>query len=122
MNVFFVFEDGSLQTPPLTDTILPGVTRDSLLRLGRDMGLTIREERYSIEQWEADARSGRLTEAFACGTAAVVTPIGSVKGAEGEFTIGGQSTGPLTLRLRSALVDIQRGAAPDPYDWIELID
>ncbi len=122
MNVFFVFDDGSLQTPPLTDTILAGITRDSLLRLARDMGMTVREEPYSIEQWEADARSGRLTEAFACGTAAVVTPIGSVKGAEGEFAIGGQSTGPLTMRLRSALVDIQRGAAADPYDWIELID
>jgi branched-chain amino acid aminotransferase len=122
MNVFFVFDDGSLQTPPLTDTILAGITRDSLLRLARDMGLTVREEPYSIEQWEADARSGRLTEAFACGTAAVVTPIGSVKSAEGEFTIGGQSTGALTMRLRSALVDIQRGSAPDPYDWIELID
>jgi branched-chain amino acid aminotransferase len=122
MNVFFVFDDGSLQTPPLTDTILAGVTRDSLLRLARDMGVTIREERYSIEQWEEDARSGRVTEAFACGTAAVVTPIGSVRSAEGEFTIGGQSIGPLTMRLRSALVDIQRGAAPDPYDWIELVD
>lgn len=122
MNVFFVFDDGSLQTPPLTDTILAGITRDSLLRLARDMGMTVREEPYSIEQWETDARSGRLTEAFACGTAAVVTPIGSVKGAEGEFTIGGQSTGPLTMRLRSALVDIQRGAAADPYDWIELVD
>jgi branched-chain amino acid aminotransferase len=86
------------------------------------MGVTIREERYSIEQWEEDARSGRVTEAFACGTAAVVTPIGSVRSAEGEFTIGGQSIGPLTMRLRSALVDIQRGAAPDPYDWIELVD
>jgi branched-chain amino acid aminotransferase len=86
------------------------------------MGLSVREEPYSIEQWEADARSGRLTEAFACGTAAVVTPIGSVKGAEGQFTIGGQSVGPLTMRLRSALVDIQRGASPDPYGWIELVD
>lgn len=122
MNVFFVFDDGSLQTPPLTDTILAGITRDSLLRLARDMGITVREEPYSIEQWEMDARSGRLTEAFACGTAAVVTPIGSVKGSEGEFKIGGQSTGPLTMRLRSALVDIQRGAAADPYDWIEIID
>lgn len=122
MNVFFVFDDGTLQTPPLTDTILAGVTRDSLLTLARDMGLTVREELYSIEQWEADAKSGRLTEAFACGTAAVVTPIGSVRSAEGEFTIGGQSTGPLTIRLRSALVDIQRGAAPDPYNWIQLVD
>jgi branched-chain amino acid aminotransferase len=121
MNVFFAFDDGSIQTPPLGGTILHGVTRDSLLTLARDMGLTVREERYSIEQWRADAESGHLTEAFACGTAAVVTPIGRVKGAEGEFAIGGQSTGPLTQRLRSALVDIQRGDAPDPYGWTELV-
>jgi branched-chain amino acid aminotransferase len=122
MNVFFVFADGSVQTPPLDGTILHGVTRDSLLTLARDMGLTVREERYSIEQWKADAESGRLTESFACGTAAVVTPIGSVKGADGSFTIGGQSIGPLTMRLRSALVDIQRGLAPDPYGWTERVD
>jgi branched-chain amino acid aminotransferase len=91
------------------------------LILARDMGLTVREERYSIEQWKEDAESGHLTEAFACGTAAVVTPIGRVKGIEGEFTIGGQSVGPLTIRLRSALVDIQRGKAPDPYGWVEEI-
>ena len=122
MNVFFVFADGSIQTPPLDGTILHGVTRDSLLTLARDMGLTVREEAYSIEQWRADAESGHLTEAFACGTAAVVTPIGSVKGADGGFTIGRQSMGPLTMRLRSALVDIQRGDAPDPYGWTELLD
>ena len=122
MNIFFVFDDGSVQTPPLDGTILHGVTRDSLLRLARDMGFAVREEPYSIEQWKADAQSGRLTEAFACGTAAVVTPIGRVKGVDGEFLIGGQSVGPVTTRLRSALVDIQRGAAPDPYDWIELVD
>ena len=121
MNVFFVFADGSVQTPPLDGTILHGVTRDSLLTLARDMGLTVREERYSIDQWKADAESGRLTEAFACGTAAVVTPIGSVKGVDGGFAIGGQSTGPTTMRLRSALVDIQRGNAPDPYGWTEAV-
>jgi branched-chain amino acid aminotransferase len=122
MNVFFVFDDGSIQTPPLDGTILHGITRDSLLTLARDMGLTVREENYSIDQWKAEAASGRLTEAFACGTAAVVTPIGRVKGVDGEFTIGGQSMGPTTLRLRSALVDIQRGNAPDPYGWTELVD
>jgi branched-chain amino acid aminotransferase len=121
MNVFFVFDDGSIQTPPLDGTILHGVTRDSLLRLARDMGLAVREEDYSIDQWKADAQSGRLTEAFACGTAAVVTPIGRVKGAEGEVSIGDRSPGPLTLRLKAALVDIQHGAAPDPYGWIEQI-
>ncbi|HEX6603390.1 MAG TPA: branched-chain amino acid aminotransferase [Sphingomicrobium sp.] len=121
MNIFFLFDDGSVQTPPLDGTILHGVTRDSLLVLARDMGLAVREERYSIDQWKADATSGRLTEAFACGTAAVVTPIGRVKGVDGEFIIGGQSPGPLTKRLRSALVDIQRGDAPDPYGWVEQV-
>ncbi len=119
MNVFFVFDDGSIQTPPLTDTILPGITRDSILRLARDQGMTVREERYSLDQWREDATSGRLTEAFACGTAAVVTPIGSVRSSEGGFTIGSQSAGPLTLRIRSMLVDIQRGLAPDPHGWVE---
>jgi branched-chain amino acid aminotransferase len=122
MNIFFVFADGSLQTPPLDGTILRGVTRDSLIRLARDMGLEVREENYGIDQWKADATSGRLTESFACGTAAVVTPIGRVKDKDGEFTIGGQSVGPTTLRLRSALLDIQRGTAPDTYGWIELVD
>jgi len=119
MNIFFVFEDGSIATPPLGGTILHGITRDSILTLARDAGIGVREEPVSIEQWEADARSGRLTEAFACGTAAVVTPISRVKSADGEFAIGGQSAGPLTQRLREMLVAIQRGQAPDPRGWIE---
>jgi branched-chain amino acid aminotransferase len=121
MNIFFVFEDGSLATPPLGGTILAGITRDSLLRLARDMGLEVREAPYALDQWREDARSGRLTEAFACGTAAVVTPIGAVRSADGDFVIGGQAVGPVTSRLRAALVDIQRGDAPDPYGWIEVI-
>jgi branched-chain amino acid aminotransferase len=121
MNIFFVFDDGSIQTPPLTGTILPGITRDSIIRLARDAGLTVREEPYAIEQWQADAKSGRLTEAFACGTAAVVTPIASVRGDGIDFAIGGQSAGPLTQRLRGDLVGIQRGERPDPYGWVEQI-
>ncbi len=121
MNIFFAFDDGSLQTPPLGGTILPGITRDSIIRLARDLGVTVREEPYSIEQWQADAQSGRLTETFACGTAAVVTAIGQVKTTEGSFAIGGQSVGPLTQRIRAALVDIQRGRAEDPYGWVETV-
>jgi len=121
MNIFFVFDDGSLATPPLSGTILAGITRDSIIALARDMGLSVREEPYAIEQWQADAKSGRLTEAFACGTAAVVTPIASVRSAEGGFEIGGQSVGPLTRRIREALVAIQRGHAPDPHNWVEEI-
>jgi branched-chain amino acid aminotransferase len=119
MNVFFVFEDGSLQTPPLGGTILPGITRESLITLGRDMGLTVREERYSIDQWQEDARSGRLTEAFACGTAAVVTPIGKVKGRTHGFTVGDGKAGPVTQRLKAALTDIQFGRADDKHGWLD---
>lgn len=121
MNVFFVFDDGSLSTPPLSGTILAGVTRDSLLTLARDEGRVVREEPYSIEQWQADAKSGRLTEAFACGTAAVVTPIGRVRGAGIDVGIGGQTAGPVTQRLRDRLVSIQRGTGSDPHGWAERV-
>lgn len=122
MNVFFVFDDGSLATPPLSGTILPGITRDSVLTLARDAGLTVREEPYSLDQWRADAQSGRLVEAFACGTAAVVTPIGSVAEPAGRFTIGSGGPGQLTTKLREQLVAIQRGHAADPHQWLRRLD
>jgi branched-chain amino acid aminotransferase len=122
MNVFFAFDDGSIATPPLSDTILAGITRDSLIALARARGITVREERYSLDQWRADAASGRLVEAFACGTAAVVTPIGEVKAASGGFQIGSGGPGQLTMSLRESLVAIQTGAAPDPHGWIETLD
>ncbi|MGE3915819.1 MAG: branched-chain amino acid aminotransferase [Hyphomicrobiaceae bacterium] len=118
MNVFFVFADGSLQTPPLSGTILPGITRDSLMTLARSEGLTVREEPYAIDQWRADAKSGKLTEAFACGTAAVVTPIGRVVGPDGEFKMGAGGPGQTTMRIKQKLMDIQRGVAPDPHGWV----
>lgn len=118
MNLYFVFDDGSLITPPLTGTILPGITRDSLLQLAADMGLSVREERYSIDQWREDALSGRLVETFACGTAAVVTPVGKVASHDGEFTIGAGGPGQLTQKLKQKLVAIQRGEAPDPHGWV----
>ncbi|WP_017920268.1 branched-chain amino acid aminotransferase [Burkholderia gladioli] len=121
MNVFFVFEDGSLQTPPLTGTILPGITRASLIDLARDLGYTVREEPYSIEQWEADAKSGKLVEAFACGTAAVVTSIGQVKGRKHSFTIGDGKAGPVTQRLKQSLVGIQTGREADQHGWVDII-
>lgn len=118
MNVFFVFDDGSLVTPPLTGTILPGITRDSLIQLARDEGLTVREEPYAIEQFRADAASGKVIEAFACGTAAVVTPIGKVAGPGYEFEIGSGATGQTTGRLLKRLSDLQRGNGTDPHGWL----
>ncbi|MFM2302047.1 MAG: hypothetical protein RLZZ84_1783 [Pseudomonadota bacterium] len=119
MNLFFVFSDGSLVTPALTGTILPGITRDSLLALAREEGLTVREERYSLDAWRADAASGKLVETFACGTAAVVTPVGKVADRNGEFVIGSGGPGQLTQRLKARLVAIQRGEAPDPHGWVK---
>ena len=122
MNLFFVFDDGRLITPPLSGTILPGITRDSLLTLAREEGLDIVEQPYSIGDWEADARSGRLVETFACGTAAVVTPVGRVAGSDLDFTIGSGGPGQLTSRLREKLVGIQRGTVPDGHGWMTRLD
>jgi branched-chain amino acid aminotransferase len=118
MNLFFVFEDGKVVTPPLTGTILPGITRDSLITLAREEGLDVREERYSLEEWRDDARSGKLVETFACGTAAVVTPVGKVAGHDGEFVIGSGGPGQLTQKLRERLVGIQRGTVEDRHGWV----
>ena len=122
MNLFFVLDDGTLITPPLTGTILAGITRDSLITLAREDGLTVVEERYAIDQWRADAESGRLTEAFACGTAAVVTAIGKVASRDGEFVVGSGGTGQTTQRLRDKLVAIQRGTAEDRHGWVMRLD
>ena len=120
MNVFFVFDDGSMLTPPL-GTILPGITRDSIIALAKDSGTTVREEAYSIDQWRADAASGRLKEAFACGTAAVISPIGKVCSTRGDFSISGGVAGPVAMGMRKTLVDIQYGRAPDPHNWIKKV-
>ncbi|MCH2487723.1 MAG: aminotransferase class IV, partial [Erythrobacter sp.] len=118
MNLFFVFDDGTVITPPLTGTILPGITRDSLIHLMREEGLNVREEPYSIDQWRADAVKGNLVETMACGTAAVVTPVGSVVGPDGEFTIGSGGTGQLTHKLRERLVGLQTGTVTDSNGWV----
>ncbi len=121
MNVFLVFDDGSLQTPPLGGTILPGVTRDAILTLARDEGRTVREERFSYEQWKADAARGKVREAFACGTAAVVTSIGEIRAAEGGFVIGDGGGGPVAEALRAKLVGIQRGDVADAHGWVRRV-
>ena len=121
MNVFFVFDDGSMTTPPLSGTILPGITRDSVITLARRERRTVREERYSIEQWRADAASGRLREVFACGTAAVVSAIGRIKSANGDIVIGDGAGGPITAALKATLVGIQRGDIADSEGWVRRI-
>jgi branched-chain amino acid aminotransferase len=118
MNIFFVYEDGTLVTPPCSGTILTGITRDSVMTLAHDNGMRVVERPVAVDEWFADARDGRLTEAFACGTAAVVTPIGRVGWAGDELTM---EAGEVTEKLRSQLVDIQRGRTLDPYGWVHRV-
>lgn len=119
MNVMFVFKNGSIITPPLGGTILRGVTRDSLLQLGRKMGLEMREELLDLNEVLAGIRSGEIVEAFACGTAAVISAIGCFRGTFGEVCLGdGKTEGPVAQRLRQALYAIQRCQAEDPFGWV----
>ena len=122
MNLFFAMDDDSVVTPPLTGTILPGITRDSLIQLIREEGLELREEPYSIDQWRADAATGKLLETMACGTAAVVTPVGRVDGPDGSFEIGSGGPGQLTTKLREKLVGIQQGRVADMHGWVMPLD
>ena len=118
MNLFFVMDDNTMVTPPLTGTILPGITRDSIITLAAERGITTDERPYSMDEWRADAATGRLTEAFACGTAAVITPVGIVRGREGEFAV---RDGGFGQSLRDELLDIQRGKRADKYGWMHKI-
>ena len=121
MNIFFV--DGSAErprlfTPPLTGTLLPGVIRDSLLTLATDLGYAAGEEPISVEAWRKRSADGSITEVFACGTAAVITPVGSVRSAVAEWTVGDGEAGPISMNLRQGLLGIQHGIAPDPHGWM----
>ncbi|HET8549295.1 MAG TPA: branched-chain amino acid aminotransferase [Bryobacteraceae bacterium] len=118
MNVFFV-RDGTLITPPLTNTILNGITRDSILRVAPDLGIPVREEVIDINDVVREIESGRITEAIACGTAAVLTGIRSLQFEDGRVVrLPGNAAGPVTSRVYDRLVGIQYGDDPDPYGWI----
>jgi len=120
-NLFFVYGSGSnaqLVTPELSGSLLRGVTRDTLLTLAADSGFQVTEDKVSVEQWRADAESGAITEVFACGTAAVITPVGWVRSGDSEFTIGGGEPGEITMALRDTLTGIQRGTFTDTHSWL----
>ncbi|MGW1894246.1 branched-chain amino acid aminotransferase [Streptomyces sp. NPDC002004] len=121
MNLYFVYGD-KIVTPELTGSLLAGITRDSLLTVARDLGYASEEGRISIDQWQADTENGSLTEVFACGTAAVITPVGTVKRSGTEWKQSGGEPGEVTLKLRQALLDIQRGVAEDKHGWMHAID
>jgi branched-chain amino acid aminotransferase len=120
-NLFFVFGTGAgakVVTPELTGTLLPGVTRSSLLQLSEDLGLQVEQRRITVEEWEKKCASGEISEVFACGTASVITPVGKVKHSDGEFTVGTGAAGPWTMRLREQLTGIQHGTVADTHGWM----
>lgn len=125
MNVFFVYDRPGdairIVTPTLTGTLLPGVTRDSLLKLAPELGIVAENGRLSTSQWRAACESGELTEVFACGTAAVIAPVGAVKSARHQWTIGDGGAGPVTLRLREELLGVQHGLRPDRFGWMHKV-
>ncbi|MFD9301234.1 branched-chain amino acid aminotransferase [Streptomyces sp. NPDC060048] len=117
MNLYFVYGD-RIVTPELTGSLLPGITRDSLLTIARDLGYTAEEGRITTEDWKRDNENGTLTEVFACGTAAVITPVGSVKSERANWTQGDGEPGEVTMKLRKALLDLQTGRTADTHGWM----
>ena len=116
MNLFFVYADGRIVTPELTGTILPGVTRSSLVELARERGHDVQERLFSIDEWRDGVASGEITEVFACGTAAVISPVGRLAWNGGELDMPERHE--VTMSLRQELLDIQYGRAEDRHGWL----
>ncbi len=118
MNIFLVYSDGTLVTPELNGSILEGVTRSSIIELADELGYKVDERRVTFDEWREGMASSDITEVFACGTAAVLTPIGLLKWRTGQVSCG-EAAGPVTLELRSRLLDIQYGRAADTHGWMQ---
>ncbi len=118
MNMYYVFDDGRIVTPE-TGTILEGITRASVIELAGKLGHQVEERKFSIDEWRDGVTSGRIREIFACGTAAVVTPVGALKSAAGE--VPAPPSTDLTMRIRQALVDVQYGRSEDTFGWMHQV-
>ncbi|RNE49519.1 branched-chain amino acid aminotransferase [Corynebacterium alimapuense] len=121
MNLMFVYgsgESAKIVTPALSGSLLPGITRDSLLQVASDMGYETEEVKISKTQWRDDVASGAMTETMACGTAAVITPVGRVLSNAGEFEVNNNLPGEITMAMRERLTHIQRGELPDTHGWV----
>jgi len=117
MNICFVYGKDHIVTPPLTGSILPGVTRKSVIQLGRELGYTVSEAQIDVHEMLADVQSGKITEVFGCGTAAVIAPVGKFGFRDEEYVINDYAVGPVSKRLYKELTDIQYGRAADPFNW-----
>ncbi|MPZ62079.1 MAG: branched-chain amino acid aminotransferase [Propionibacteriales bacterium] len=117
MNLFFVYADGHVVTPAL-GTILDGITRDSVITIAESQGMPVEQRQITIDEWRDGVDSGEITEVFACGTAAVVTPVGSLRWPGGEVRAVDNEPGKVTTSIRSALLDVQYGRVSDEHGWM----
>jgi branched-chain amino acid aminotransferase len=122
MNICFVYEGKRIVTPPLTGSILPGVTRKSVITLGRDLGYEVSEEMIDVHEMLTDIQSGKITEVFGCGTAAVIAPVGKFGFKDDEYIINNYEVGPVSEHLYQELTDIQYGRIPDRFEWTMTIE
>jgi branched-chain amino acid aminotransferase len=121
MNIFLVLEDGTLVTPDVSGTILEGITRDSIVTIAEGLGHKVEQRKVDVDEWRKGAVDGSVVEVFACGTAAVITPIGTLRWPGGEATAGTGEPGEVTMKLRNALMDIQYGRAEDTHGWMRRV-
>jgi branched-chain amino acid aminotransferase len=120
MNLYFVKgkgKDAKIITPKLTGTLLAGITRDSILSVAADLGYKTEEVMISMDDWRDGVASGEISEIFACGTAAVVTAVGTAKSAKGTWVTGDGKPGPITNQIRETLLGIQHGSIADKHGW-----
>jgi len=122
MNICFVYGDNHIVTPPLTGSILPGVTRNSVITLGRELGYQVTEDMVDVNEMLADIQSGKISEVFGCGTAAVIAPVGKFGYQDKEYFINNNEVGPVAKHLFQQLTDIQYGRIPDRFNWILTIE
>lgn len=122
MNIAFVYEGKRIVTPPLTGSILPGITRDSIITLGRDLGYEVEEAAVDVYEMLADIRSGEITEVFGCGTAAVIAPVGKFGFKDEEYIINNNIVGSVTQHLYDELTGIQTGQIQDRFNWIHTLE
>jgi branched-chain amino acid aminotransferase len=121
MNIFLVMDDGRLVTPDVSGTILEGITRDSIVTIAQELGHRVEERKVDVDEWRKGAADGSVVEVFACGTAAVITPIGVLRWPGGEVVAGSGEPGGTTMKLRKALMDIQYGRAEDTHGWVRRV-
>ena len=124
MNLYFVKGSGAnatVLTPKLTGTLLAGITRDSILSVASDLGYKVEETMISVDDWRDGVNGGEITEIFACGTAAVVSPVGVAKSDMGTWVTGDGNPGPITMQIRNTLLGIQHGTVADTHHWLRKV-